>query len=174
MTKLLTAVVLATAALSAQAKPATPPPACTDGITDTNASFVSCIGAFPGNDNPVADVLALIETTWAGAGGPLAGVDVTALWVQKGKSDETGFGPFTSNGTGGTLTFDNPVYGSFVLALKQSTNYSLYLFNGGAGGVTSLHAARVTPPPIPEPETYALMLAGLGVLGFVSRRRKQG
>lgn len=26
---------------------------------------------------------------------------------------------------------------------------------------------------IPEPETYALMLAGLGVMGFVARRRKQ-
>ncbi len=26
---------------------------------------------------------------------------------------------------------------------------------------------------IPEPETYAMMLAGLGLLGFVARRRKQ-
>lgn len=26
--------------------------------------------------------------------------------------------------------------------------------------------------PIPEPETYALMIAGLGLLGFVARRRK--
>ncbi|MEO7728274.1 MAG: PEP-CTERM sorting domain-containing protein, partial [Burkholderiales bacterium] len=25
---------------------------------------------------------------------------------------------------------------------------------------------------IPEPETYGMMLAGLGLLGFVSRRRK--
>ena len=27
--------------------------------------------------------------------------------------------------------------------------------------------------PIPEPETYALMLAGLGALGFISRRRRK-
>jgi len=33
----------------------------------------------------------------------------------------------------------------------------------------------VTPPVVPgvpEPETYAMLLAGLGVLGFVARRRR--
>ena len=32
---------------------------------------------------------------------------------------------------------------------------------------------KVQAAPIPEPETYALMLAGLGLLGVVARRRKQ-
>ncbi|HYR25160.1 MAG TPA: PEP-CTERM sorting domain-containing protein, partial [Aquabacterium sp.] len=36
----------------------------------------------------------------------------------------------------------------------------------------------VAPPPgpvpsVPEPETYTLVLAGLGVVGFVSRRRRR-
>lgn len=30
----------------------------------------------------------------------------------------------------------------------------------------------VTTTPVPEPETYALMLAGLGMVGFVAARRK--
>ncbi|HZV67872.1 MAG TPA: FxDxF family PEP-CTERM protein, partial [Telluria sp.] len=28
--------------------------------------------------------------------------------------------------------------------------------------------------PVPEPETYGMMLAGLGVLGFLARRRNDG
>jgi len=35
----------------------------------------------------------------------------------------------------------------------------------GPGNVTA---------PVPEPETYALLLSGLGVVGFLARRRRQG
>ena len=37
--------------------------------------------------------------------------------------------------------------------------YSFLIYDLGGGGV----------PPIPEPETYALMLAGLGVMGFIGK-----
>jgi hypothetical protein len=30
----------------------------------------------------------------------------------------------------------------------------------------------ITAAPVPEAETYAMMLAGLGLVGFMARRRK--
>ncbi len=33
--------------------------------------------------------------------------------------------------------------------------------------------ASISVTPVPEPETYAMMLAGLGLMGFIARRRKQ-
>lgn len=41
-------------------------------------------------------------------------------------------------------------------------------FNPGTLDTTSLTAA-----PVPEPESYAMMLAGLGALGFLARRRQK-
>jgi hypothetical protein len=42
----------------------------------------------------------------------------------------------------------------------------------GTASSKSLYSGELSITPVPEPETYALMLAGLGVLGFVSRRRR--
>lgn len=41
--------------------------------------------------------------------------------------------------------------------------------NGYAG---PKHGVVEISPPVPEPETYAMMLAGLGLLGLIARRRK--
>jgi hypothetical protein len=48
------------------------------------------------------------------------------------------------------------------------------LFAGGDVGNGHGSLLSQTIPAIPEPETYAMMLAGLGLLGFVARRRRQG
>lgn len=43
----------------------------------------------------------------------------------------------------------------------------------GLGGNGTGHAWYVPTSPVPEPETYGMLLAGLGMLGFAARRRKQ-
>lgn len=39
--------------------------------------------------------------------------------------------------------------------------------------ILNVNSAEVVPPvnAVPEPETYAMLLAGLGLLGFLRRRR---
>jgi hypothetical protein len=66
------------------------------------------------------------------------------------------------------------------LALFSSTGLLRYGFTVASGGVAldsatlQFHSAVPITPVIPEPETYALLLAGLGLLGFVTRRRANG
>ena len=62
----------------------------------------------------------------------------------------------------------------------SSTTGKTYWYNDelnhGSLYVLADFTAPVTPPPvtaIPEPETYAMLLAGLGLMGFVVRRRRQ-
>lgn len=76
-------------------------------------------------------------------------------------------------------TFTGPTF----LAANEFMNLSNFLLPAGdydliIKGVNSAQPAAysgtltIAAAPIPEPETYALMMAGLGVLGFVARRRK--
>ena len=43
---------------------------------------------------------------------------------------------------------------------------------GNNGPVTKDLYASISVSPVPEPETYGMMLMGLGLMGFVARRRK--
>lgn len=53
----------------------------------------------------------------------------------------------------------NPYYFEVTGKVTQPPSNGFYVF-------TAVSA------PVPEPETYAMMLAGLGALGFLARRRK--
>lgn len=52
---------------------------------------------------------------------------------------------------------------------------NLYDTRTGSDGVYTFsgnHQDQLYITPVPEPETYAMLLAGLGLMGFVARRRK--
>jgi hypothetical protein len=54
------------------------------------------------------------------------------------------------------------------VATEASTALSFTSTTGGDAGIA---LDNITITPVPEPETYALMLAGLGLVGFTARRR---
>ena len=96
---------------------------------------------------------------------PYSGFHVTTIGpVGQGTFiDSSGLLPTVVGGidfTGGT-SFDDGVW-------IAGTSY-IYL----AGNSFSDVAWTTTTAPVPEPETYAMLLAGLGIIGAVARRRKQ-
>ena len=62
-----------------------------------------------------------------------------------------------------TLSNDSLAAGDYYLAVSG---------NMVSAGAASFGGAVSMAAPVPEPETYGMMLAGLGVLGFLARRRK--
>ncbi len=61
--------------------------------------------------------------------------------------------------TGATATFTFQIEGVGIQTLSDES--------------WAMDNLRVSVTPVPEPETYALLLAGLGLMGSVARRRRQ-
>ena len=54
----------------------------------------------------------------------------------------------------------------------SSGNYYLQVSGSLVSNTSGSFGGSVQLNPVPEPETYGMMIAGLGVLGFLARRRK--
>jgi hypothetical protein len=102
-------------------------------------------------------------------GGDIAGYTVLAPWITVVATD--------SSGATLTYTITDPVPSSFLGFVSDVRIVSLSVFTGDQAGedgygiwpmVNDLH---LSVSAVPEPGTYAMLLAGLGLLGWTARRR---
>lgn len=77
---------------------------------------------------------------------------------------------YTGTVTSVSATNSFAATGTITLTAGQTLN--LEVGNGGNGNLFDSTGATFTVTVVPEPETTALMLAGLAALGFVAKRRK--
>jgi hypothetical protein len=126
----------------------------------------------------IAPFTSLLETDVVGKSvsasfGP--GVVPFSFFDSNGGSAANG-GPWSGNNSIGLIatnfTVTNVPMGS-MLTLGQTFDLVIgYNDSGTAHDDWDDFVVGINFAPIPEPETYALMLAGLGVMGFVARRRR--
>ncbi|AEJ00849.1 PEP motif putative anchor domain protein [Nitrosomonas sp. Is79A3] len=98
--------------------------------------------------------------------GTVIGSDIFGNWTQGGLNAP--FGSLVGSFDNGISFFS---IGTNFAGIAASNTLNLYYFDQNNGDNIGSILANVSL--VPEPETYAMLLAGLGLLGFMARRRKE-
>lgn len=80
---------------------------------------------------------------------------------------------FTAAGLGFSVTDGDQSFSQYVQFVASAGTQIMGLSFANSPATDAFEVANFSVTPVPEPETYALMLAGLGALTFVARRRRQ-
>lgn len=100
---------------------------------------------------------------------------IDASWSNSGANKfDTSFTSMSWSMNGANVTLDDFLLSAVTNLQKPSPSFGVIsmpgVHNDGSG---SNWVASSAVAPVPEPSTYALMAAGLGLVGFVARRRRQ-
>lgn len=127
--------------------------------------------------NEYADVFKLsVNGTAVGWGAFNLGGGGSSGWFGTGTAVNSNGNSVAISGNGGSVSFSG-----VGVALNAGNNTITFAYTpigylNGSGqsiGDESWKVAGATVTAVPEPETYAMLLAGLGVMGTIARRRKQ-
>jgi hypothetical protein len=64
-----------------------------------------------------------------------------------------------------------PANGNPTQADWDAWKENVHTLTGWRQGETEKYQIAVIQQPVPEPKTYAMMIVGLGLMGFMARRR---
>lgn len=149
------------------------------GVQDTNSDGLSIahdVGIFRSSDQ------SLVASTTVGAG--LAGtLDAGFRYTALGSSSLLAVGDYVIVMTMPQLNADTQIINATGVTTAAEITWINSAFDGGSvlAYPTTFGAFAIGmfgpnfefgAAAVPEPETYAMMLAGLGALGFVARRRR--
>lgn len=163
----------------------TPVIAAACAASDISITGASCIGFISGNLNGNSLSLTAVNNNLGAWGVHLSSPVAGSLMLSGLKGNTINFGQQLY---GDTIVGMH--YGNVIDALGHKSNdvTAFYRFDAGNGaGVdlfttkygslsnATLYSTGAAPmlAPVPEADTYAMLLAGLGLMGFVARRRRQ-
>jgi len=136
------------------------------GITDA-----SQIGVLFNATEPSGDSVNVIDVTlkfYSSTGTLLGAIDGSQNFMNSNAGN--GVAGFTFAVSADERTYVNGLLSSGGSGTRLALESTITDF---AGGPESFLVYNLGVPPIPEPETYALMLAGLGAVGFMAKRRRK-
>ncbi len=152
---------------------------------DVSVTGASCLGFFSGNLNGNKPSVAAINTDLKSWDFSLSSaVNSSFMLSNLGTNNQTH-----------TINFDQMLYGDTIVGIhygnvtgangvKSNNVTAFYRFDAGTTGLDSFttkfaslsnatlyltHAAPTSP--VPEPATYGMLLTGMGLLGFIGRRK---
>jgi len=118
------------------------------------------------NDNPGPNSQAAIATFIKNSG--MLGLTNSTVLTNSVSDDNTAKTAFSITNATPAFNYLAVHLGKNELLFHWSSKITSFNMTG-----TSLSNYRAYAAPVPEPETYAMLIAGLGLVGFMARRRKQ-
>lgn len=140
-----------------------------DGVGITNLGTLGGQGG-PSKATAINDLGEVVGTAYM----PNSNETHAFIFSHGGMTDLSLLDPVVASGWSYVFPLDINNNGQIVgHGLNNDGNLQAFLLSYTPDTVFTPDPIFIPPPPVPEPSTYVMLLAGLGLLGFMIHRRKQ-